>query len=219
MTTMVKLQTMIIVVLCVVIVALAAVLFVVYNSPAAPATSAPTGNAVSTPAQRAAPPATTRPTTTTQQTPVSPELNRYLQDAPISKDAPTMRTERHAQEDKMARLKELQARFKEISGPGKTPDIDELDQLLGELIDIQGTAVIGGVDLNVLRENLQVAQEVQALAKELEIESKRPSPDQNRILEITKEIQAMQGRLKTNILAGGAPGNPPMPPAVDTQKE
>lgn len=211
MAAMVRLQTMIIVVLIVVIIALAAILFIVYERPAALGALSPTKNESQVITQKTTPP---RPT---QQ--LSPELDRYLQKAPISKDSAAIRTERQMQETKMARLKELQAKFKEISVNGKTPDIDELDRLLGELVDIQGTSVIGGIDLNTLRQNLRVAQEIQVLAKKLEEESKKPERDQNRILEITKKIQGMQGDLNPNIMAGGSEGALGVPPVADTEKD
>ncbi|MDR0771397.1 MAG: hypothetical protein LBE75_09455 [Burkholderiales bacterium] len=206
MATMVRLQTVIIIVLSVVVLALAVILFFVYERPVAPTASPSAKTSAPLPPIAARPPA-----------PPSPELDRYL-NAP--KDAVAIRAGQQAQRDKMERLKNLQTRFKEISAGGKTPDIEELDKLLSELVEIQGTSVIAGVDLNVLRQNLRVAQEVQALAKEMEAESKKPNPNSNRILEITKEIQVMQGKLRTDIMVGG--GTTPIPPpspAAPAQKD
>jgi hypothetical protein len=204
MATMVKLQTMIIVVLSVVVLALAVILFMVYERSATLTASSPAKTIAPTPMRPTPPP--------------SPELDYYLQKAP--RDQAALWAEQKAQKDKMERLRDLQARFKELSAGGKPPDIDELDRLLVELVEIQGTTVIAGVDFNVLRQNLQVARDVQALAKELEEESKKPTPDKNRILKITEEIQAIQGKLKANILVdGGATKVAPLPPAANAQKD
>lgn len=205
MATMVKLQTVIIIVLSVVAVASATVLFVLYERPP----TATASSSAKSDKSRASQPIPQR----------SPELDRYLQNVPVSQYPAMARAERQTQEDKMKRLKDLQTRFRELSVDGKAPDIDELDRLLDELVGIQGTSVIAGVDLNVLRQNLWVAKEVQALAKELEEESKKPKPDQNRMLEITKEIQEVQRKLRTDIMAGNhATGTMP-PPATGTPKD
>lgn len=225
MAVMVKLQTMIIAVLCVMVIALAAVLFVVYERQTEQVIS-PDNKAVQTAAQKTPAMPPQQQVQPPRQPPsaegASSDLQRYMEKAPISQNAATMHAERQMRTDKMERLKELQAQFKELSANGKTPDIDELDRLLAELIGIQGTSVIAGVDLNVLRQNLRVAQEVQLLAKELEAESKKPTPDQNRILEITNKIQAIQGELNPNVMAGSASGDmpalPPLP-ANDAKKE
>jgi len=202
---MIRLQTVIIIVLCVVILALAAILFVVYQRPVTQTASAPMKS-----------PAPTQQAPVSAQPPqLSPEVERFLH-AP--KDPAAMMAEQKMRKDKADRLMALQARFKALSANGKTPDADELDKLLNELIEIQGTSVIAGVDLNVLRQNLRVAQKIQALAKDLEAEGKKPKPDQNRILEITKEIQAEQTHLNTNMMVGGvnpSAGAPMSPPAVN----
>ncbi|MDR1530156.1 MAG: hypothetical protein LBS40_07175 [Burkholderiales bacterium] len=218
MAIMVKLQTMIIVVLSILVIALVAILFIMYERQAVSVTSIEEDKAQLI-VQKEIPAAALQTPMSRQTSPPSSELDRYLQKAPISKDMETMRAERQMREDKVAKLKELQTKFKNLSSGDKTPDIEELDRLLGELIAIQGASVVGGVDLNILRQNLRVAQEVQGLAKELEEESKKPSPDQNRVLDITRKIQALQSELKTNIMAGGAADNTPIPPAEDLSKD
>jgi ABC-type cobalt transport system substrate-binding protein len=211
MAVMVKLQTMLIAVLSVAVVALAVILYVVYDQQKTLVASLATNNVTSTQAQQ-------KPVKAQATQPLSPELERYMQKTPTGRNATAARAERLAQEGKIERLKDLQSRFNEISASGKAPDIGEVDRLLGELAEIQGGSVVAGVDLGVLRQNLRVAKEVQTLVKELQEESKKPNPDQQRVLEITKELQQIQGKLNIHVMSSeGATGTVPLPPAANVK--
>jgi hypothetical protein len=112
-----------------------------------------------------------------------------------------------------ARLNELQKDLRSLmaksAGRPAEMDIGELDALLGRLIEIQGNPVVGGIDLRVLRQNLVVARDMQALAKELEAETRRPNPDKARMDGLVQRIQSLQQGLRLDILR-----NPALPPSL-----
>ncbi len=139
-------------------------------------------------------------------------LEDFLANAPSSVDVVTGQEDQNTRAKKITRLKEIQKKFQALSADGKTPDIREVDRLLGELIEIEGSPIIAGVDLSVLRNNLQVAQEVQTLAKALENESKQPSPDEKKIAAIVEQMQALQKQLRTDIMAKSVPTAPSKTP-------
>ncbi|MDR1163720.1 MAG: hypothetical protein LBM17_07820 [Candidatus Accumulibacter sp.] len=53
--------------------------------------------------------------------------------------------------------------------------------------------------MRVLRQNLVVARDMQALAKELESESKKPKPDRAKIDSLVQRIQGLQQGLRLGI--------------------
>jgi hypothetical protein len=109
--------------------------------------------------------------------------------------------------EKLARLQALQKELKNMTGSGQLPDLEAVDRLLGELIEIQGASVISGIDLNALRRNLKVAQNIQNLAKALEEEGRKPNPDGKKMSELRNSIYQEQQSLLSN--AGGM-----IPPAT-----
>jgi hypothetical protein len=114
--------------------------------------------------------------------------------------APVMSPER------MARLEVLRGEFEKLSA-SPNPDMEEADALLGELIEIQGTSVIAGVDFAVMRQILRMSIDLQKLSNEIKAESKKPRPDQEKMKSLTRKMQDLQGQLQAR-LAGdpGAPG-------------
>jgi hypothetical protein len=135
--------------------------------------------------------------------------------AGLKRDLPEISENRQAaatspmmsREHKALRLAELRRKFEAISASGKEPDIGEVDALLEELIAIQGTAVIGGVDLRVLQRNLKIAGEMQKLAVEMEAEQKKSNPDLKKIQAMTEKLQVLQTRLQASFGIADAPSS------------
>jgi hypothetical protein len=100
--------------------------------------------------------------------------------------------------EKLARLQALQQELRSMTSNGQQPDPEAADRILGELIEIQGASVISGVDLNVLRKNLKVAQNIQNLAKALEEEGRKPHPDGKKMNELRNSIYQEQQSLLSN---------------------
>jgi hypothetical protein len=100
--------------------------------------------------------------------------------------------------DEIARLQILQGKFERLSTQ-QNPDLSEVDALLGELIEIQGTSTIAGVDLNVLRQNLGTARDLQQVAGEMDAEYKKPAPDLKRVEALRQRAAALQYRLVASV--------------------
>jgi hypothetical protein len=118
--------------------------------------------------------------------------------------------------ERTAKLSELQKDLRSLmakSGGRPTEiDLDELDAILARLIDIQGNTALAGIDVQALRQNLVVAKEMQALARELEAEARQPNPDQGKIRRITEKIQGLQKEIRVNVMAAPAlPAAAPLP--------
>jgi hypothetical protein len=107
--------------------------------------------------------------------------------------------------EKMARLEVLKGKFEKLSA-SPNPDMEEADALLGELIEIQGTSVIAGVDFAVMRQILRMSNDLQKLANEVKAESEKPRPDQEKMKRLTRKMQDLQGQLQARLT--GVPGVP-----------
>lgn len=111
---------------------------------------------------------------------------------------------RPAQPADIASLQSIQARLAALSAGGKQPDPRALDALLAELERTQHTTVIGGANIEALRENLAKAAEIGDLAKEMELAAKQPSPDMQKIQGMMDRIKKLQAGLRTDIMVAPA---------------
>lgn len=94
----------------------------------------------------------------------------------------------------------LQAKLAAMTAGGKTPAIKDLDAVLADLQKINGSADVGGVNLNALRNNLARADEIQRLGKEMQALSQAPGKqDLPKIQSIMAEIQKQQAGMVTDI--------------------
>jgi hypothetical protein len=112
----------------------------------------------------------------------------------------------------IVRLQALQKKF-EVLSTQKEPSLDEADALLNELIDIQGSSVIAGVDLNVVRQNLRIAGDLQQVAKEMETEQKKPTPDAAEMENLRQRAADLQNQLAASLHGqptGAAPSAGPV---------
>ncbi|MDR0361479.1 MAG: hypothetical protein LBJ46_02150 [Planctomycetota bacterium] len=78
----------------------------------------------------------------------------------------------------------------------ESPDFDEADALFEELIDVQGSHMIGGLDLNVMRQALRVARDLQEAGNELAAEKNKPEPDAAKVKTLEEKVAVLQNRLQ-----------------------
>jgi hypothetical protein len=111
---------------------------------------------------------------------------------------------------RVERIRRLQEKMRALSAGGRQPAPLEVDPLLQELAEIQGSTQVGGVDIQVLRDNLRVADRIQKLALELEAESKKPRPERDmaKIKSLQEAILQEQGALRLDFMTGGAARRP-----------
>lgn len=111
--------------------------------------------------------------------------------------------------NKLRELQAIQARLTALTAGGRVSDYKALDTVLADLIRVQGSAVIGGVDFTILRSNLSKAQEIERMAKEMEALSKQPKPDAAKIQSLMTQIQAAQAGLRTDVMVPPAGASAP----------
>lgn len=96
----------------------------------------------------------------------------------------------------MAELKEMQmALMKSIQG-NHQPDPRQVIGLLDKIKQINGSSVVGGVNLDNLRDNLIRAQEIQRIAAEMSHEAQKPAgADPKKMKAYTEQLQSLQQQL------------------------
>ena len=107
-----------------------------------------------------------------------------------------------------ANLLSIQARLAALTAGGKQPDPRALDALLAELERTQHATVVGGANIEALRENLAKATEIGDLAKEMEQAAKQPKPDMQKIQGLMDQIQKLQAGIRTDLMAVPAGAKP-----------
>lgn len=86
-------------------------------------------------------------------------------------------------------------------------NIAQLDAMLDQMQRENGSNVVGGVKLDVLRSNLAKAEQLQALAKQIEAESLKPNGGDLQVMQgYLKQLQALQGQLRMDFMAAPAAG-------------
>lgn len=96
----------------------------------------------------------------------------------------------------------LQEKFSRLIEGGRQPAPAEVEALLGELERAQGSSVVGGVRIDVLRSNLVKSQQMQALAEEIQRLAEQPGgPDQQAIQRKLAELQKLQSELRLDLMA------------------
>jgi hypothetical protein len=104
------------------------------------------------------------------------------------------------------RIRQLQEKMRALTANGRQPSPMEMDPILRELAEIQGSNTVGGVDLQVLRDNLKVADRMQKLAQDLAVEARKPAAEQDaeKIRSLQAAILQEQRGLRLDFMAGGA---------------
>lgn len=99
-------------------------------------------------------------------------------------------------------IDDIQADLKAMTAGGRQPSVAELDRVLGNLQQNQGSTVVAGVDLQVVRNNLQQAERIRLLSEEMKPLAQNPSPENTRRMqELMAEIQQAQANLRVDVMA------------------
>ena len=117
-------------------------------------------------------------------------------------DAPTGSPRISTVASKAKAYETLQAKLVTLSAGGNTPKAKDLDAILAELQQINGSSEVGGVNLGALRNNLARAEEIQRLGDQMQAISQAPGKqDLPKIQRLMAEIQQQQAGLVMDIRA------------------
>lgn len=101
-------------------------------------------------------------------------------------------------------LEEIQARLQALSS-SKQPSIREVDAVLADLQRNQGSAVVAGVNLQAVRDNLARTERIQQLALEMQTLAAAPTADTPAQLQSrVAEMQRLQAGMTTSAAPAGA---------------
>lgn len=99
----------------------------------------------------------------------------------------------------------LQAKLSAMTAGGKPPNAKDLDGILAELQQINGSTDVGGVNLAALRNNLARAEEIQRLGKEMQTIAQAPGKqDAPKLQSLMAEIQQQQAGMVLDIRSKAA---------------
>lgn len=123
-------------------------------------------------------------------------------DDPLSSGAPTdmerMRAgaASHVQEQqrRIADMREIQSELMQLMQDPNNIEIDELAMIINRLEASQGTSVIGGIDMSVMRNNLEYANRMQALGAEMNAAVQRGAGEEE-LRQYAEQMEALQGSL------------------------
>ena len=111
---------------------------------------------------------------------------------------------------KIARLSVVMEKLNRLQGQ-PTIDVKEVGAAIAELEKINGSPVMSGVRLDVLRENLLVADQMQTAQRELQTIERAPAanaPERAALIQSkTAELSALRSRIRHDVMqttAGGA---------------
>jgi hypothetical protein len=126
-----------------------------------------------------------------------------------------------AEEDRMARMQAVMTKFQRLQSDPQ-PQSREILAAIDELESINGSSVVGGVRLDVLRSNMLVIEKMQALSGELrklQGPGGAPSPQSLELVQTRMaQMEALRSQLRSDVMQPGTPAMPAMPamPAVPT---
>ena len=96
----------------------------------------------------------------------------------------------------------LQGKMAAMTAGDKTPQAKDLDTILAELQQINGSTEVGGVNLSALRNNLARAEEIQRLGKQMQLIAEAPGKqDLPKLQSLMAEIQLQQAGLVIDVRA------------------
>jgi len=99
----------------------------------------------------------------------------------------------------------LQGKMAALTSGGKTPQAKDLDIILAELQQINGSTDVGGVNLTALRNNLARAEEIKRLGSQMQQIADAPGKqDLPKLQRLMAELQQQQAGLVTDIRSTSA---------------
>lgn len=144
------------------------------------------------------------------QTPSSASTSAAL---PGRLPASVSRASSGAADSTRPKLQDIQAELQALSAGGRTPQPKELDAVFEKLERYNGSSQMGGVDLQIVRKNLQAAARIQSLSEQMKPLAAEPTPENVQKLQALvaemREVQAtmdVKGLMAaTAALPGGKP--------------
>ena len=98
----------------------------------------------------------------------------------------------------------IQQRLQALVADGRQPTPSEVDLVLADLQKNQGSNVVAGVDLQVMRDNLAHTNRIAEIAKEIQGIAANPAKgDELRIAALVAEMQRRQGAMASPMVAQG----------------
>jgi hypothetical protein len=120
-----------------------------------------------------------------------------------------------ARERQSQELDAMQADIAKSMREGRQPDPQKLDAALAKVAAAAGQSVVNGVNIDAVRNNLAIAQKMQALAAELDAESRKPGKlDTDRLRALVAQVQQLQSQMRADVSAPSSPMPPANAPAV-----
>lgn len=110
-----------------------------------------------------------------------------------------------------AALAVIQRQLAELVANGQEPDTKKLDQLLAEVVRVQGSPNIGGVNVEALRHNLGVAEQMKAIATDMQqLSSQGAKADPAQLQAQMARIVELQAQMRVDVLAAPVAAPPPV---------
>lgn len=111
------------------------------------------------------------------------------------------------------KLQDIQAELQALSAGGRTPQPKELDAVFEKLERYNGSSQMGGVDLQIVRKNLQAAARIQTLSEQMKPLAADPTPENVQKLQALvaemREVQATMDVKGLTAAAAALPGGKP----------
>ncbi len=105
-------------------------------------------------------------------------------------------------EDKIRALQSIQQRLLALQKTPGAMSPAAVDTLLGELVEVHGSPVVQGIDMDALRSNLRIAGAIQEAAEQLKRLSEQPGEvDKAKAQALMARIQTLQSQMRTDIQA------------------
>jgi hypothetical protein len=99
-------------------------------------------------------------------------------------------------------IDEIQAELQGLTAAGRQPSAAEVDRVLAKLQQNQGRSVVGGVDLQALRNNLQLADRIRVLSEQMQPLVQNPSPENMQKMQaMAAEMQRLQASMRLDVSA------------------
>ena len=115
-----------------------------------------------------------------------------------------------AAQAKSAALQSIQRQLTDLVASGQGADPKKIDQLLGEVERVQGSSSMGGVRIDVLRQNLALAAQMQALAADIQhVAGQGAQADPAQLQAKMARLIELQAQMRTDVLAAPVAAPPP----------
>jgi hypothetical protein len=98
------------------------------------------------------------------------------------------------QQRRIAEMREIQSELTQLMQDPNNIEIDDLAMIINRLEESQGTSVIGGIDMGVMRSNLEYASRMQALGEEMNAAVQRGAGEEE-LRQFAEQMEELQGSL------------------------